>query len=223
AFDAMLTFAGATAIRTFDEFRLPPVHHLVNNGYDDLVPTAPERRDPACFLFLASLGQVHKGLDLLLEIFAARPHLTLVVLSRFRQERDFMAAYRRELTQTPNIRAVGFLDIDSPAFREAQERAGWLILPSCAEAQCGAITVALSLGIPCVGSEACDIDDPEVIRLPGTDLPTLGAVVDDLARRSASEVRARSEASLALARRAYTRSDYARSIRAALDAVLEGA
>lgn len=223
SFDAMLTFAGTVAIRTFDEFRLPPVHRLVNNGYEDLVPTPPDRRDPRCFLFLASLGQVHKGLDLLLEVFAARPELTLIVLSRFRQEPDFVDAYRRELFETPNIRAIGFLDVDAPAFRDAQERAGWLILPSCAEAQCGAITVALSLGIPCVGSEACDIDDPEVIRLPGTDLPTLGAVVDDLARRSASEVRARSEASLALARRAYTRSDYARSIRAALDAVLEGA
>ncbi|HYJ32217.1 MAG TPA: hypothetical protein VE326_03265, partial [Candidatus Binatia bacterium] len=117
-------------------------------------------------------------------------------------------------------RAIGFLDVDAPAFREAQERAGWLLLPSCAEAQCGAITVGLSLGIPCVGSAACDIDDPEVIRLPGTDLPTLGAMVDDLARRGAAEVRARSEASLALARRAYARRDYARSIRAALDAAL---
>ncbi|HYJ32039.1 MAG TPA: hypothetical protein VE326_02350, partial [Candidatus Binatia bacterium] len=103
SFDAMLTFAGPTAIRTFDEFRLPPVHRLVNNGYEDLVPTSPDRRDPRCFLFLASLGQVHKGLDLLLEVFAARPALTLIVLSRFRQEPDFVDAYRRELFESANI------------------------------------------------------------------------------------------------------------------------
>jgi glycosyltransferase involved in cell wall biosynthesis len=220
SFDAMLTFAGRTTLRTYDEFQLPPLQRLVNNGYEDLAPTPSDLRDPRCFLFMASAGQVHKGLDLLLETFASRPDLTLIVLSRFRDERDFFEAYRRELTRTPNIRAIGFLDLASSAFRSAQERAGWLILPSCSEAQCGTIPVALSMGIPVVASEACDFDEPEVQRLPDCRLETIRGVVDDLARRPSAEVRARSEASLALARRAYTRADHARSLRAALDAVL---
>lgn len=219
SFDAMLTFAGPTALRTYGGYRLPPVHRLVNNGYDDLEPTPPDRRDPRCFLFMASTGQVHKGLDLLLETFASRPDLTLVVLSMFRAEHDFFEAYRRELTRTPNIRAIGFLDVASGAFRAAQERAGWLVLPSCSEAQCGTISVALSMGIPVVASEACDFDEPEVARLPDCRLETIGDVVDDLASRPASEVRARSEASHVLARRAYTRADHVRSLEAALDSV----
>jgi glycosyltransferase involved in cell wall biosynthesis len=219
SFDGMIAFAGPAALRTYDEFRMPPVHLLVNNGYDDIEPTDPSGRDPRRFLFMASSGQVLKGLDLLLEIFAGEPGLSLTVLSMFRREPDFVRAYQRELTRLPNIRAIGFLDVGSQAFREIQAECGWLVLPSASEGKCGTITVAMSFGLPCVASEACGFDEPEVLRLPDCRIETIRSVVRELAARPASDLRRRAEDAAALVRRAYTRADFARSIRAALTAL----
>lgn len=220
SFDGMLAFAGPAALRTYAEFRLPPVHLLVNNGYEEVVPTDPARRDPRHFLFMASGGQVLKGLDRLLEVFADEPGLTLTVLSAFRREPDFTHAYRRELWERPNIRAIGFLDVSSEAFREAQADCGWLILPSGSEGKCGTITVAMSFGLPCVASEICGFEEPEVLRLPDCRIETIRSVTRDLSARPAAEVRRRAEEAAALVRRAYTRAHFARSIRAALAAAL---
>jgi len=222
SFDGMLAFAGPAALRTYSGFRLPPVHLLVNNGYDEMSPTDPSRRNPRRFLFMASTGQVLKGLDRLLEVFAEEPDLELVVLSHFRRESDFERAYRRELTGLPNIRAIGFLDVSSERFRGIQAECGWLILPSGSEGKCGTITVAMSFGLPAVASEECGFDEPEVERLPDCGIGTLRAVVRDLAARPASEVRRRAEAAAALVSRDYARAGFATSVRAAFGAVLGG-
>ncbi|HEY7727647.1 MAG TPA: glycosyltransferase [Candidatus Eisenbacteria bacterium] len=222
SFDGMLAFAGPAALRTYEEFRLPPVHLLVNNGYDEITPTDPSRRDPRRFLFMASFGQVLKGLDRLLEAFAEEPALSLTVLSMFRREPDFVRAYRRELTRLPNIRAIGFLNVGSKAFREIQAECGWLVLPSGSEGKCGTITVAMSFGLPCVASGECGFEEPEVLRLPDCRIETIRSVIRDLAARPAPDLRRRAEDAAALVRRSYTRADFARSIRAALTAALGG-
>lgn len=216
SFDSMITFAGKAALSTYSEFRLPPVHHIVNGGYDDVGPTDPDRRDPRRFLFLASVGQVHKGLDLLLETFAGERDLTLVVCSMYAREPDFTRAYRKELYQAANVRAAGFLDIKSAEFRELQETCGAMILPSCSEAQCGSVTVAMSFGIPCIVSRECDFDEAEIETLPDCSLATIRGKIREWATQPRSELRERSERSLALMRRKYTPGDYARTIREAL-------
>jgi glycosyltransferase involved in cell wall biosynthesis len=221
SFDAMLTFANTQALSTYGEFRLPPVHHLVNNGYDDVITTDPRRRDRRRFLFLASTGQVHKGLDLLLELFAGEPGLELVVCSPFAKEHDFVRAYRRELFDTANIHAAGFVNVKSERFRELQSDCGTMILPSCSEAQCGSVTVAMSFGIPIVVSRECDFEDPELRMLPDCLPETLKGVVHELARQPEAQVVEESERTLLLARASYRPADYARSVRQALTAVLE--
>ncbi len=216
SFDSMTTFAGKTALSTYAEFRLPPVHHIVNSGYDDVIPTESSRRDPRRFLFMASVGQVHKGLDLLLEVFAGEPDLTLVVCSMYEAERDFTKAYQKELYRTSNIRAAGFMDVRSRGFAELQADCGAMILPSCSEAQCGSVTVAMSFGLPCIVSRPCDIDETEITTLPACSLETIREAVRAWAAQPGREIQDRSAATLALMQRKYAPRDYARSIREAL-------
>ena len=222
-FDAMFLFGNKTTLATYAEFRLPPVRYMVNNGYDDVIPTDPSCRDPRCFLFMASVGQVHKGLDLLLEIFAREPDLSLVVCSMFARERDFVRAYRRELFETPTIRPVGFVDVRSPAFRDLQAGCGAMILPSCSEGQSGSVTVAMSFGLPCIVSAPCGFEEPEIWTLPDCSIGTIRSTVREWASRPHAWVRERSERTLALLRRGYTRADYARSIRDGLAETLGAA
>jgi hypothetical protein len=145
-FDGFFYFGDAATLDTYRDFQLPPAFRLVNNGYDEVSPTDPAIRDPRRFLFLGGTGQVHKGLDLALELFSATPDLELNVCSPFRAEADFARAYARELGRTPNIHAAGFVDVRSPRFRELQATCGALLSPSCSEGQGGNVTVALSYG-----------------------------------------------------------------------------
>jgi glycosyltransferase involved in cell wall biosynthesis len=218
SFDSMFLFGGDAAVSTYAEFRLPPVHRLVNSGYDDVAATEPERRDPKRFLFMASVGQVHKGLDLLLEVFAAEPDLSLVVCSMYEGERDFARAYRTELFRTPNIHAAGFMDVKSPAFRELQAGCGATILPSCSEGQCGSVTVAMSFGLPCIVSRICGVEEPELTTLRDCALGTIREAVREWADQPRPALVEQSERTLALMRRKYTPGDYARTIREALAA-----
>jgi len=219
SYDAMFLFGGRFARETYANFRCPPLHALVNNGYDHVEPTDPAARRANRFMFLGGNGQVHKGLDLLLEVFASEPDLELVVCSPFAREADFAQVYRAEL-QLPNVQAIGFVDVLSPAFRQLQAQCAWMILPSCAEGQCGSVTVAMSFGLTPVVSEACGFEDPEIMILPDCSIDAIRRTVQELAVSSQEIVRTRSEQSFELMRRAYRPEHYAAAVRAGLAAVL---
>ena len=217
--DAFFYFGDRTTLETYRGFRLPPTYRLPNNGYDDVEPTPPDRRDPRRFLFLGGTGQVHKGLDLLLELFAGAPDLELVVCSPFAAERDFARAYAPELHGLPNIRGVGFVDVRSRRFQELQAGCGTMLLPSCSEVESSNVTVALSYGMPCAVGPHCGFDDPEVEVLPDCRPQTLERFVRCRAAEAPAALARRCTQSLALMRRRLRPRHYAEAVRSALCAV----
>ena len=219
-FEAVFLIGNGVTLATYDGYRLPAVQLLPNSAWDDLVPTPPERRQARRFLYLGSAGQVHKGLDLLLELFAREPGLELVVCGDFRREPDFARAYRRELFATPNILAPGWMDLRSDAFRELQAECGTMLLPSCAEGQAGTVSVALAFGLPCAVSRECGFDDTALSIFTDCRPDTLREAVRGIAACPAAEVTRRSVEALALFRQRYRPEHYAAAVRAALDTTL---
>ena len=108
---------------------------------EELVP--PERE----FLWFFGSGAIHKGLDLLLEVFSATPGLTLNVVGNIDAETDFVDAYRRELTELHNIHWHGFLDPSGPKFQDVALRSFAIVAPSCSEGSSPAIATMLQLGL----------------------------------------------------------------------------
>ncbi len=107
------------------------------------------------FLFFASGSQVQKGLDLLLEIFPRLPQLDLYVCGGFAKEADFCDCYHQELFETPNIHAVGWLDVNGPEFYDLAAKCAYVIHPSCADGQPGSVVQCMHAGlIPMVTREA---------------------------------------------------------------------
>lgn len=221
SFDAVFMFASRFSLATYSSIALPPVHSLPNNGYDDVAVTDPARRDPKRFLFLGSSGQVHKGLDLVLEVCARRPDLELVVCGPFRRERDFLRAYQRELFGSVNVRAVGFVDVRSSEFTDLQAECGAMILPSCSEVQCGTVTVAMSFGIPPIVSAACGFDEPEIETLPDCGIETIERTMLDWAARPREWIADRSRRTRELMMARYRPAHYAAAVRAALHSVVQ--
>jgi glycosyltransferase involved in cell wall biosynthesis len=141
-------------------------------------PSWPQGKDfDACrcnFLWFGSGGLVRKGLDLVLEAFARMPHAQLTVCGPLDGDPDFVQAYRKELFETPNIRATGWVDVGSAAFADICKNSLALVYPSCAEGQCGGVVTTMQAGvIPVVSRESgVDVDDFGII--PGA------CTVDDL-------------------------------------------
>ncbi len=114
----------------------------------------PNRKGPGAyvpaereFLWFFGWGAVHKGLDLLLEVFAAHPEWTLNVVGSALEEPEFVRLYRTELTALPNIRAHGFLSPGGPEFGAIVRRCFCFVAPACSEGTSAAAVTCLQAGL----------------------------------------------------------------------------
>lgn len=164
----------------------PGARMLNNAAYadDHFERTAKEpSQSGSHFFFFAGSGNVHKGLDLLLEAFKDSPaHLWITQVIH----PDFGAAYQRELQECPNIHLVGPLAMRRAAYYELADRCAYAIFPSCAEGQPGSVVECMHHGlIPVVSAESHLDTDGFGITLADCRIETIRATVEDLARRPA--------------------------------------
>lgn len=170
------------------------------------------------FLWFGSAGMVHKGLDLTLEAFAGLPDYHLTVCGPVERERAFEAAFRRELYETPNIRAHGWIDVASPEFTALTRGTLGLVYPSCSEGQNGGTVTCLHAGIlPLVTPETgVDVSPEFGVVLGEPTVEAIRAAVVALAGRGAAELEAMARRGWAWARAHHTRerfsAEYRRSI-----------
>jgi glycosyltransferase involved in cell wall biosynthesis len=164
------------------------------------------------FLWFGSEGFIHKGLDLVLEVFANMPDYHLTVCGPIVGEKDFESVYYNELYSTPNIHTVGWVDISSPEFLKITDSCIGLIYPSCAEGQSGAVATCLQAGLI-----------PIVSRESGFDVPDFGVIlrecshdeiknsIQTLSGLSSKELRLMARNTWEYARLNHTRETYARN------------
>ncbi|MGH2454198.1 MAG: glycosyltransferase [bacterium] len=169
------------------------------------------------YLFLSSGGMVHKGLDLVLEAFAAMPEYHLTVCAPVGAEGDFERAYRRELYESPNIQTLGWVDVGSDDFVALTSRCVGLIYPSCSEGQAGAVVTCMHAGLIPVMSAASGVTPSDFgVLLPTCTVQGIRETVAALSALPAGELQARSRLAWEAARREHTREAFARAFRAAL-------
>ncbi len=134
-----------------------PGSSLGRSGKPLGAPVPPERE----FLWFFGDGAVHKGLDLVLEVFARNPHLVLhVVGGDLPNDPAFVAAYRRELTACDNIRVYGRLEPPGREFAAVVRRCCAFVAPSCAEATSAAVVTCLKAGLYPIVSRDCGVTLP---------------------------------------------------------------
>lgn len=105
------------------------------------------------FLWFGSWGAVHKGLDLLLDIFSRFPEINLYICGNIKIEKDFMNLYKKEMLQK-NIHLVGWVNPDSNKFKKLCLMCGFVVLPSCSESMNGAVPTCMNAGlVPLVTKE----------------------------------------------------------------------
>jgi len=138
--------------------KFPLVINLNNGGYYD-ARYESIRKDFSAgrkhFLFFSGGGNVHKGLDLLLEAFT-QLDANLYICQGIRK--DFYDVYRYELEDVSNIHLIGPIDLKNKIFYELVDRCNFVIHPSCSEGQPGSVIDMMHQGLIPIVSHETHID-----------------------------------------------------------------
>ena len=210
-------------IRTFS-YACKPVYRIpISTPF--LYPW-PESKDfEACrnrYLWFGSRGFVRKGLDLVLDAFSEMPEYHLTVCGPIDgEEQDFVRAYHKELYETPNIKTVGWVDIDSSKFLEIMNDCNGLIFPSSCEGQSGGVVTCLHGGlIPILSYESgVDIDDFGLI-LKSCSIDEIKNAIRNISSRPPQELERMARSAWEFARANHTRERFAEEYRKTIVAVL---
>ena len=174
------------------------------------------------FLWFGSGGFVHKGLDRVLEVFAANSQFSLTVCGPIDREKDFVEAYRKELYQTPNICTVGWVDVSSAEFTTITNRCIALVYPSCSEGQCGGVITCMHAGlIPIVSYESgVDVDDNSGVILRDCSIEEINSSIQRIANLSVEQLKRMARNAWEFARANHTRETFAKEYRKAISAIM---
>jgi len=94
------------------------------------------------FLWIGSSGAIHKGLDLLIDVFAERNDIMLHVCGLNAKEKKFL-----NIKGTENIKEYGQININSDLFLKIVGLCTYIILPSCSEGFSTSITTGMLHGL----------------------------------------------------------------------------
>ena len=160
--DAVIVSGGKHTVSTFpDEIKkkittctIPVASHTIYKKTDDILISEAKE-----FVWFFGYGQVHKGLDLVIEAFSKLKNVKLNIIGTM--EPDFYLAYEKELTQQSNIKYHGFLDPRENRFKRIMDRSFCFIAPSVNEGISPACISMLQAGLFPIISRGCGIDLPE--------------------------------------------------------------
>ena len=216
SFDAFFFLGNGYNLLTYEKLNIGRAFYIRNTGYDYLKNTDFSQKSANNFLFLASSGQVHKGLDLLLEVFAANKNMNLYVCSGFKSEKDFCEAYADNLQHSSNVFPIGFIDIASNKFRAIIKKCSYVVLPSCSEANAGSVLTAMSAGLIPIVSRECGFESDEVYYLKNCSLDEIGEALRIFSEKDMRWIESESLRTLDIVRTRYSEEAYCESVRQSL-------
>lgn len=173
------------------------------------------------FVWFGSAGFVHKGLDLVLEAFAGLPNHRLTVFGPLESEPGFCRAFHRELYETTNINAYGWIDVESASFRHQMNRAIGLVFPSCAEGGGGSVLSCMHAGLIPILTRSASVDlNGSGIELGQCNVDAIRSAVENISTKPENQLRALSLAAWNQARANHTRERFSDTYGRFIDNIL---
>lgn len=174
------------------------------------------------FLWFGSSGMVHKGLDLVIEAFMEMPDYNLTICGPVQEEEEFEDIYHQALYKTPNIRSIGWVDVNSDLFKEITSDCIAVIYPSCAEGQAGSVITCMQIGLIPVVSRESGVDVFDFgITLTDCSIDTIREAVYTMSNFSAAELEHRAYKTWIFARENHTRESFAIKYRKIIQNIIE--
>lgn len=220
-FDGVLFIGNEYNLQSFKNYKLPKTFLFPNTGYPLNIPFYESNKKTNSFIYFSSQGNVHRGLDLLLDIFSS-PNFPceLYVCGPVESEMDFCSLYHHELYECKTIHLIGFIDITSKAFDDLCSKCCYSLLPSCSEAHAGSVLTMMSAGIIPIVSKECGYEDSEVINLPDCSIDTIKSYVIEYSKKEIEWCKEQSDKGLELVKTKYSMDSYRNAVRNGLNQIL---
>jgi glycosyltransferase involved in cell wall biosynthesis len=154
--DGIICLGNLAAVNTYKQF---PRVIGINNGYYPITPCESSEKDfdrgRKHFLFFGGGGNIHKGLDLLIEAFS-KTDLHLHICQKI--DPQFAKVYQHELGHCANIHLHGFVPMRSTQFMDLARLCNWTIAATCAEGQPGGVIECMAYGLVPILPISANID-----------------------------------------------------------------
>jgi glycosyltransferase involved in cell wall biosynthesis len=197
--------------------------HGINNAFYPVAGDVRTMVDFAAgrqhFLYFNGPGNVHKGLDRVLEAFARLPKLHLHVCQQIQPA--FRQAYASLLASAPNIHIHGFVRQRSRAFHDLVRCCNWILSATCAEGQPGSVIEMMAHGLIPILPYAANIDLGDWgIHLTDCSIERVRSVCAEASEISDARARAMSEAVVLQMQQHYSIEAFRRNFRNAVSAIV---
>jgi glycosyltransferase involved in cell wall biosynthesis len=201
---------------------LPNIHGI-NNSFYPVTWDGWKTKDYGAgrmeFLFFQGHGNIHKGLDRVIEAFAATPHLHLHVCQDVQPA--FRRAYEGILSRADNIHLYGFIRQRSDKFYELARRCNWILSATCAEGQPGSVIEMMAHGLIPIVPEAANINlDWWGVPLANCAPQRIAGTCLMASEIAAAECHAMSNAVIAETRQRYSIEHFRRSFQKAVQTIM---
>ena len=169
------------------------------------------------FIWIGSYGSVHKGLDILFDVFAKHPELTLHVLGLQPQERKLLKSIMPH-----NIVDYGFVQISTDEFLNIATKCAFMIYPSCSEGVATSVITAMNHGIIPLVSEVCSIETEGCGEsMKSFYVEDVEKVVLKWYHKSNDELREKMQKTIDVAQQWYTLEKYSESIHRLVEEIVK--
>jgi glycosyltransferase involved in cell wall biosynthesis len=205
--DGIICLGNQAAVETYHQFRnVIGINNFVFPGTKISLEEKDFESGRQHFLFFSGPGNIHKGLDLLLEAFNGTD-LHLHICQQI--DERFAVVYHQELTESPNIHLYGKIPLRSPEFERLTCLCNFSITATCAEGQPGAVLECMARGLIPVLPVSANIDLGEFgFLLPDCKIETIKKMMCSVSQMPVDECRKRSYLTMQIARNEYSLEQY---------------
>ena len=168
------------------------------------------------FLWFGSRGVVHKGLDILTDIFLKRQDINLYICG-MNEEEEKLISYR------DNIINLGRVDVNSEEFIELSNKCDFVILPSCSEGISTGVLTCMNHGlIPIVQKDTGfnELDNIAYI-LEDYKIEYIENIINGLIKISDDEIDEKRKKILHYSRQKFNISEFSKEIEVVLDDIIQ--
>jgi len=169
------------------------------------------------FLFFAGSGNIHKGLDLLIDAFKDLDANLYIMTA---PDKKVMAVFKSELKQS-NIHMVGEVPMRTEKFYEIVDKCAYVILPSCSEGQAGSVVECMNQGlIPIVSKETrLDATDYGVV-LNNNSISMIKRTVIAMAQLDCAKVKKMAEITREVALREHSAEKFRKNLKKTIRGII---
>ncbi|MFD1629015.1 glycosyltransferase [Pseudopedobacter beijingensis] len=139
-----------------DTWNIPDHKHITHFSNVNNINFRIKQHRTNNFIYLSSVGQLRRGLDLILTVFSKRPE-RIYICGDYKG--PLFDEFQDKIKNSPNIRLMGYVDQTSDGFQKMVDDADFAILPSCSEGQSGSVLTLMSHGLVPVITEAAGFTD----------------------------------------------------------------